>query len=150
LKKIAIGSDHAGYELKEHIKNVLMDMDYEVLDVGTDSEAPTDYPYFGFEVAKVVADKKVDAGVLFCGTGIGMSVVANKVKGIRAALVTDLFTAIQSRRHNDANILVLGGRVLGKGLAEEIVKTWLTTPFDDGRHEKRLEKILEWEKEHFK
>lgn len=150
MKKIAIGSDHAGYELKEHIKNVLTGMGYEVLDVGTDSEASVDYPYFGFEVAKFVSEKKVDGGILFCGTGIGMSVVANKVKGIRAALVTDLFTAIQSRRHNDANILVLGGRILGKGIAEEIVKTWLETPFDGGRHEKRIQKIIEWEKEHFR
>ncbi|MCX7966576.1 MAG: ribose 5-phosphate isomerase B [Syntrophorhabdaceae bacterium] len=149
MKKIALGSDHAGYELKEHIKDVLYEAGYDVLDFGTDSEASVDYPYFGFEVAKTVSDGKTDAGILFCGTGIGMTIVANKVKGIRAALVNDLYTAIQSRRHNDANILVLGGRVLGKGLAEEIVKTWLATPFDGGRHEKRIEKITEWEKEHF-
>jgi len=149
LKKIAIGADHAGYELKEHIKNILIEAGYDVLDFGTDSEASVDYPYFGFEVAKAVSDGKAETGILFCGTGIGMSVVANKVKGIRAALVNDLYTAIQSRRHNNANILVLGGRILGKGIAEEIVKTWLSTPFDAGRHEKRLEKITEWEKAHF-
>ncbi|HPP05988.1 MAG TPA: ribose 5-phosphate isomerase B [Syntrophorhabdaceae bacterium] len=149
MKKIAIGADHAGYELKEHIKNILIEAGYDVLDFGTDSEASVDYPYFGFEVAKAVSDGKAETGILFCGTGIGMSVVANKVKGIRAALVNDLYTAIQSRRHNNANILVLGGRILGKGIAEEIVKTWLSTPFDAGRHEKRLEKITEWEKAHF-
>ncbi|HOJ44103.1 MAG TPA: ribose 5-phosphate isomerase B [Syntrophorhabdaceae bacterium] len=149
MKKIAIGADHAGYELKEHIKNILIEAGYDVLDFGTDSEASVDYPYFGFEVAKAVSDGKAETGILFCGTGIGMSVVANKVKGIRAAFVNDLYTAIQSRRHNNANILVLGGRILGKGIAEEIVKTWLSTPFDAGRHEKRLEKITEWEKAHF-
>lgn len=150
MKKIALGSDHAGYELKEHIKNVLFDAGYDVSDFGTDSEVSVDYPYFGFEVAKAVSEKRADAGILICGTGIGMSIVANKVKGIRASLVSDLFTAVQSRKHTDANVLVLGGRVIGKGLAEEIVKAWLSTPFEGGRHEKRLERIIEWEKEHLK
>lgn len=150
MKKLAIGSDHAGYELKEHIKNLLTEAGYELFDFGTDSEVSVDYPYYGFEVAKVVSEGKADAGILFCGTGIGMTVVANKVKGIRAALVNDIYTAIQSRKHNDANILVLGGRVLGKGIAEEIVKVWLETPFDGGRHTKRIQKIADWEEEHFR
>lgn len=150
MKKIALGSDHAGYELKEHIKNTLIETGYDVIDFGTDSEVSVDYPYFGLEVAKAVSAGDADAGILFCGTGIGMTVVANKVKGIRAALVTDIYTAIQSRKHNNSNILALGGRVTGKGLAEEIVKVWLTTPFEGGRHEKRLERITEWENEHLR
>ncbi|HOV90948.1 MAG TPA: ribose 5-phosphate isomerase B [Syntrophorhabdaceae bacterium] len=148
--KIAIGSDHAGLELKEHIKEILIKMEHEIEDVGTDNACPVDYTDFGLEVAWLVSEEKVERGILVCGTGIGMSIVANKVKGVRAALVTDLYTAIQSRRHNDANILVLGGRITAKGLAEEMVKIWLETPFDGGRHEKRIEKIKAWERKHLK
>ncbi len=145
-----MGSDHAGLELKEHIKETLTKMGHEIDDVGTDNTCPVDYIDFGLEVAWLVSEGKAERGILICGTGIGMCIVANKVKGIRAALVTDLYTAIQSRRHNDANILVLGGRITAKGLAEEIVKIWLETPFDGGRHEKRIEKIKVWEREHLK
>jgi ribose 5-phosphate isomerase B len=144
--KIAIGSDHAGLELKEDIKALLADADYEVTDLGTHSPASVDYPDLGFEVAKLVAAGGADRGILVCGTGIGMSVAANKVKGIRAALVFDLYTAIQSRKHLDANVLVLGGRVTGKGLAEEIVKAWLSTDFEGGRHLGRIKKIEAFEK----
>lgn len=144
--KIAIGSDHAGLELKENIKALLAATDYEVTDLGTHSPASVDYPDLGFEVAKLVAAGGADRGILVCGTGIGMSVAANKVKGIRAALVFDLYTAIQSRKHLDANVLVLGGRVTGKGLAEEIVKTWLSTDFEGGRHLGRIKKIEAFEK----
>ncbi|MBP7526490.1 MAG: ribose 5-phosphate isomerase B [Syntrophorhabdaceae bacterium] len=144
--KIAIGSDHAGLELKENIKALLADADYEVTDMGTHSPASVDYPDLGFEVAKLVAAGGADRGILVCGTGIGMSVAANKVKGIRAALVFDLYTAIQSRKHLDANVLVLGGRVTGKGLAEEIVKAWLSTDFEGGRHLGRIRKIEAFEK----
>lgn len=144
--KIAIGSDHAGLELKENIKALLSAADYEVTDLGTHSTASVDYPDLGFEVAKLVAAGGADRGILVCGTGIGMSVAANKVKGIRAALVFDLYTAIQSRKHLDANVLVLGGRVTGKGLAEEIVKTWLSTDFEGGRHLGRIKKIEAFEK----
>jgi len=144
--KIAIGSDHAGLELKEDIKALLADADYEVTDLGTHSPASVDYPDLGFEVAKLVAAGGADRGILVCGTGIGMSVAANKVKGIRAALVSDLYTAIQSRKHLDANVLVLGGRVTGKGLAEEIVKAWLSTDFEGGRHLGRIRKIEAFEK----
>ncbi|HOJ71338.1 MAG TPA: ribose 5-phosphate isomerase B [Syntrophorhabdaceae bacterium] len=147
---IAIGSDHAGFELKDYIKNILVQMGHNVEDVGTDGLGSVDYPDFGIEVAWLVSEGKVEKGILVCGTGIGMGIVANKVKGIRASLVYDLYTAIQSRKHLDANILVLGGRVTGKGLAEEIVKTWLTTSFEGGRHKKRIEKIEAWEKEHLK
>jgi len=144
--KIAIGSDHAGLELKENIKALLAAADYEVTDLGTHSPASVDYPDLGFEVAKLVAAGGADRGILVCGTGIGMSVAANKVKGIRAALVFDLYTAIQSRKHLDANVLVLGGRVTGKGLAEEIVKAWLSTDFEGGRHLGRIKKIEAFEK----
>ena len=139
--KIAIGADHAGYELKEFIKLFLGVEGCEIFDVGTDSEKSVDYADYGFAVARLVAEGEVDRGILVCGTGIGMSIVANKVKGIRASLISDLYTAVQSRKHLDANILVLGGRVTGKGLAEEIVKAWIATPFEGGRHQKRIEKI---------
>lgn len=144
--KIALGSDHAGLELKEDIKGLLGDGEHELIDVGTNSGTSVDYPDFGLAVANLVAGGKADRGILFCGSGIGMSIVANKVKGIRASLVYDLYTAIQSRKHNDANILVLGGRVTGKGLAEEIVNVWLATEFEGGRHQKRIEKIDAFEK----
>jgi ribose 5-phosphate isomerase B len=148
--KIAIGSDHAGYELKEYVKRILGEMGHTLTDVGTNSDASVDYPDFGFKVAQLVSGSSVDRGVLVCGTGMGMSVVANKVKGIRASLAQDLYTAIQSRKHLDANILVLGDRVIGKGLAEEIVKAWFGTEFEGGRHSKRVEKIKAWEEEHLK
>lgn len=143
--KIAVGSDHAGFELKEYIKKILTERGDTVIDVGTDSMESVDYADFGLKVAQLVSRREAEKGILVCGTGMGMSVVANKVKGIRASVVFDLYTAIQSRRHLDANVLVLGGRVTGKGLAEEITKTWLDTPFDGGRHQKRIDKITAWE-----
>jgi len=146
--KVAIGSDHAGYALKEDVKKVLEGRNDTVVDAGTNTENSVDYPDFGIEVARLVSEGKAEKGILICGTGIGMSVTANKVKGIRAALVFDLYTAIQSRKHLDANILVLGGRITGKGLAEEIVRAWLDTPFEGGRHQKRIDKISDWEKGH--
>lgn len=144
--KVAIGSDHAGFELKDRIRTLLETDGHEVTDVGTDSEASVDYPDLGIAVAELVAKGRADRGVLVCGTGIGMSIAANKVKGIRASLAYDLYTAIQSRKHLDANILVLGGRVTGRDLAEEIVKTWLLTPFEGGRHKHRIDKIEAFEK----
>jgi len=144
--KIAIGSDHAGLELKEYIKGVLAAGGYEVADAGTNSPESVDYPDFAFEVARRVAAGEADRGILFCGTGVGMSVAANKVRGIRAALIYDLYTAAQSRKHLDANVLVLAGRVTGSGLAEEIVKTWLSTEFEGGRHLARIRKIEAFEK----
>jgi ribose 5-phosphate isomerase B len=147
---IAIGSDHAGYELKEYIKHILETGGHIVTDVGTMTEDSVDYPDFGFKVAKLVSDGVMEKGVLICGTGIGMNTVANKVKGVRASLVFDLYTAMQSRKHLDANILVLGARVTGKGLAEEIVKTWFSTAFEGGRHTNRIEKINKWEAEHLR
>lgn len=139
--KIAIGSDHAGFEMKEFVIGVLKAEGHEITDVGTHSEASVDYPDFGIEVARLVAGGLAEKGILVCGTGIGMSIIANKVKGIRASLIYDLYTAIQSRKHLNANVLVLAGRTTGKGLAEEIVKTWLATDFEGGRHQKRIDKI---------
>jgi RpiB/LacA/LacB family sugar-phosphate isomerase len=118
--------------------------------VGAESPVSVDYPDFGIKAASLVARGEVDRGVLICGTGVGMSIIANKVKGIRASLIYDLYTAIQSRKHLDANILVLGGRVTGKDLAAEIVRAWLDTPFEGGRHQKRIEKIERYEKDYLK
>jgi ribose 5-phosphate isomerase B len=143
--KIAVGSDHAGFELKEYVKEILDGRRDTVIDVGTDGTQSVDYADFGLKVAQLVSRGEVEKGILVCGTGMGMSVIANKVKGVRASVVFDLYTAMQSRRHLDANVLVLGGRVTGKGLAEEIVKTWLDTPFEGGRHQKRIDKIKAWE-----
>ncbi len=138
--KIAIGSDHAGYELKEYLLKQLGG-EYEFLDLGTKGPESVDYPDYAQKVATKVTGGDADFGILLCGTGIGMSVAANKIKGVRAALAFDLYTAMQSRRHLDANILVLGALVTGKGLATEIVKAWLATPFEGGRHERRIGKI---------
>lgn len=139
--KIAIGSDHAGFELKEIISQLLKEMGHEVIDMGTASNSSVDYPDFAETVSKAVSEGSVDRGILICGTGIGMSIVANKFKNVRAALCNDLFTAKMSRLHNDANVLAIGGRIVGKDLAKEIVNIWINTPFEGGRHLKRLEKI---------
>ncbi|MBN2654040.1 MAG: ribose 5-phosphate isomerase B [Nitrospirae bacterium] len=139
--QIAIGSDHAGLELKTEVISILNDLGHEPVDFGTDSPASVDYPDFGEKAASAVSTGKTERGILICGTGQGMSMVANKFRGIRAALCNDLFSAKMSRMHNDANMLIMGGRIIGKDLAKEIVKTWLSTPFDGGRHCNRLDKI---------
>jgi ribose 5-phosphate isomerase B len=139
--KVAIGSDHAGFELKKMISHIVKEMGNEVIDMGTGSSCSVDYPDYAEAVADAVSKGKVERGILICGTGIGMSIVANKFKNVRAALCNDLFTAKMSRLHNDANILCLGGRIIGKDLAKEIVHIWFSTHFEGGRHEKRLEKI---------
>ena len=141
LTPIALGSDHAGYALKEFIKAYLIDLNLEVDDCGTLSEDSVDYTDFGIRVAQKVAAGDFNRGILICGTGLGMSMVANRFKYVRAALCHDIFSAMMSRRHNDSNILVLGGRVIGSELAREIVQTWLKTPFENGRHQKRIEKF---------
>lgn len=139
--KIAIGADHAGFELKELISKIVEDTGHEVIDMGTGSSCSVDYPDYAEAVAQAVSDGKAERGILICGTGIGMSIVANKFKNVRAALCNDLFTAKMSRLHNDANILCMGARVIGKDVAIEIVKIWLDTPFEAERHLKRVEKI---------
>ncbi len=140
---IAIGCDHAGFELKEVLKSFLEEYALDADDCGTNGEASVDYTEFGARVARKVASGQNSRGILICGTGLGMSMIANRFSGVRAALCNDLFSAIMCRRHNDANILVLGGRVVGKDLAREILRAWLETPFDGGRHEERIANIDE-------
>jgi ribose 5-phosphate isomerase B len=138
---IIIGADHAAYDLKETVKAFLLDRGIDVQDVGTSDKNSVDYPDFGIRVASAVANGKFTRGILLCGTGIGMSIVANKFPYVRAALCNDVFSATMSRRHNDANVLVMGGRIIGDILALEIVRTWIETPFEGGRHQIRLDKI---------
>jgi ribose 5-phosphate isomerase B len=139
--KIAIGCDHAGVEMKEALLFLLEGMGAEVLDMGTKGPESVDYPDFGEKVSRAVALGEAEKGILICGTGIGMSIVANKVPGIRAALCSEPLSARMSRLHNDANVLVMGGRLIGRSMAEEIARVWLETPFEGERHERRLGKI---------
>jgi ribose 5-phosphate isomerase B len=140
--RIAIGSDHAGYQLKEAIKARLLASGTEVDDVGTTSEASVDYPDYAADVARRVAAGASDRGILICGTGIGMAMAANKVNGIRAASVIDLESARLGREHNDANVLALGARITATELALDIVQTFLDTPFAGGRHQRRIDKVM--------
>ena len=141
MKKIAIASDHGGFDLKKSIIAHLLNIGWKVDDLGPYSGDSVDYPDFGIKLAEEVSGKNVERGIVICGTGIGMSIVVNRFPGIRGTLCSDLFTAKLCREHNDSNILVMGGRVIGKGLAAEIVNTWLNTPFEGGRHQRRLDKI---------
>ena len=144
--QIVIGSDHAAYQLKEKIKAYLIEKGIEVNDVGTYSEDSVDYVDFGIKVSTMVSTGKYEQGILLCGTGLGMSMVANKFPHVRAGLCNGLFSAIMSRRHNDSNILVMGGRVIGEELAREIVRVWLETSFEGGRHQSRINKFDRIEK----
>ncbi len=140
--KLAIGADHGGWELKNQIVDFLKKIsDVDIADYGTNGPGSVDYPDFGRKVAEAVSKGAVDRGILICGTGIGMSMAANRYSGVRAALCHDHFTAQMSRQHNDANVLCIGERVTGRGVALEIVRTWLETGFEGGRHLTRLEKI---------
>jgi len=141
VKKLAIASDHAGFELKESIIAYLHDKGVELEDFGPENNDRVDYPDYGISIARAIQEKKVDRGIVICGTGVGMSIVVNRFPGIRGTLCSDLYTTKLCREHNDSNILIMGGRVIGKGLAEEIVTMWLDTPFEGGRHQKRLDKI---------
>jgi ribose 5-phosphate isomerase B len=140
-EKIIIGSDHAAFQMKETIKSFLHDKGFEVSDQGPECTDSVDYPDFGVKVAALVASKAYERGILMCGTGIGMSMVANRFPHVRAALCGDVFSAAMSRQHNDSNILVMGGRMIGDVLALEIVRVWLETPFDGGRHRRRIDKF---------
>jgi ribose 5-phosphate isomerase B len=145
--RLAIGCDHGGFELKEEVLKFIKTVaNIEVSDLGPAGRESVDYPDYGAKVAEAVSKGTMDRGILICGTGIGMSMVANRYPNVRAALCHDHFTALMSREHNDANVLVMGERVLGKGVALEIVRTWLDTPFAGGRHQKRLDKIQAIEK----
>ena len=139
--KIALGADHGGFELKEKVKKHLLEKNIEVIDFGTHSTESVDYPQFGHAVGHAVANKEVDFGIIVCGTGIGISLAANKVPGVRAALCTNTTMARLTREHNDANILAMGGRIVGDVLALEMVDIFLSTEFAGGRHQKRIDAI---------
>ncbi len=147
--KIAIGCDHAGFQYKEIVKKHLQEKGFEVLDKGTYSEERVDYPVYGEAVANAVASGEADKGIVICGTGIGISIAANKVKGIRAALCTNEYMARMARKHNDANILAFGARVLGIDVVLGIVDEFFSTDFEGGRHEKRVNLIKEIEEKNF-
>ena len=143
--KIAVGSDHAGFDLKKDVLRILADLGSDAVDCGTYGTESVDYPDFGMKVSEMVSKGEAERGILICGTGLGMSMVANKFPHVRAALCNELLCARMSRLHNDANVLVLGGRIIGRDLAAEIVRTWLTTPFEGERHMRRLNKITKIE-----
>jgi ribose 5-phosphate isomerase B len=144
--RIAVGSDHAGFDLKVAMAKHLVDIGHEVIDFGTDApDVSVDYPMFGFAVAEAVADGRADRGVCICGTGIGIGIAANKVVGIRAALVHDVTSARLARSHNDANVVCLGGRTTGRAEATDAIDTFVTTEFAGGQHQRRLDEISEYE-----
>lgn len=141
MSRIALASDHAGFELKEILRDELEELGHEVLDLGTDSLDSVDYPDFGRKAAEAVVAGEAQAGVIVCGTGIGISIAANRVPGARTALCHDITTARLSREHNDANILALGARIIGTEIARDCVRTFLATPFAGGRHQRRVDKL---------
>lgn len=143
--KLGIGSDHGGFELKEQIVEYLEREKIDYIDYGTNSTESVDYPDYGKKVGEAIMSGQVDKGIVICGTGIGISLAANKVKGIRCALCGDTYSARMSREHNDANAIALGGRVLGRDLAIEILSVWLKSEFAGGRHQRRVDKISEIE-----
>ncbi len=143
--KIAIGSDHAGPSLKSKVVELLEGLGHEVIDFGPFDTASVDYPDYGAKVAMAVASGEAERGIVICGTGIGISISANKIRGIRCALCHDLFSAKATREHNDSNVLAMGARVIGEGLALSIVETWIGTEFEGGRHQKRIDKMMELE-----
>ncbi|KIL36635.1 ribose 5-phosphate isomerase [Cohnella kolymensis] len=141
--KIAIGADHAGYRLKDQIVPMLKSLGHEVIDVGCDCADSVDYSDYSIPVCDQVVSGEAERGILICGTGIGMSIAANKIPGIRCALVHDMFSAKATREHNDTNVLAMGERVIGPGLAEEITRIWIETPFSHGeRHQRRIDKVM--------
>jgi ribose 5-phosphate isomerase B len=143
--KIAIGSDHRGFDAKRRLVPMLRQMGHEVTDAGPDGHDSVDYPDFAYQVAKSVSEGRMDRGILICGTGIGMCIAANKVRGVRAAPCHDAITAEMSRRHNDANVLCLSADLLGEELIDRMVRIWLTTDFEGGRHARRVDKIKKFE-----
>ncbi|MDF1508220.1 ribose 5-phosphate isomerase B [Robertmurraya sp. DFI.2.37] len=143
--KVAIASDHGGLNIRQELKQLMDELGIQYEDFGCECETSVDYPDYALPVAEKVASGEFDRGILICGTGIGMSIAANKVKGIRCALVHDVFSAKATREHNNSNILAMGERVIGPGLAREIAKVWLSTNYEGGRHEKRVGKITAYE-----
>ena len=147
---VGIASDHGGYELKEAIYQHLLDQDYQVVNLGCFDESSVDYPDYALKLGESLKEGEFDRGILVCGTGIGISIAANKIPGIRAALCHDIYTAQMAREHNDANVLALGGRITGKNISLRIVDTFMSTKFGEGRHKKRVEKISEIEQKYKK
>lgn len=145
--KVIITADHAGMTIRNEVKDLLDEMEISYEDAGVDGTSSVDYPDYSLAAAKRIAAGEFDRGIFICGTGIGMSIAANKVKGIRCALVHDVYSAKMTRLHNDSNVIALGERVIGAGLAREIVQTWLETSFEGGRHNRRVEKITAYEEE---
>lgn len=145
--RIAIGADHAGFALKQHLIETIVRMGHDLDDRGTHSEEPVDYPAICAEVGRLVAEKRADRGIVVGGSGQGEQMAANKISGVRAALCNDLYTAELSRKHNDANVLALGGRIVAHGLADEIVRLWLSTAFEGGRHQRRIDQIAAIERD---
>ena len=143
MKKIAIASDHGGFDLKESVIYSMREKDLEIDDLGPSSDDSVDYPDYGIKIAQAIIEQKVERGIVICGTGVGMSIVVNRFPGIRGTLCSDAYTAKMCREHNDSNILIMGGRVISKDLALEIVRIWLKTEFEGGRHQRRLDKINE-------
>ena len=139
--RIAIGNDHRGFEAKQQIKSIITQLGHECVDVGSSDDNPVDYPDLAYQAAMAVSKKQVDRAILACGTGIGMSIAANKIKGIRAALCHDELSARVSRHHNNANVLCLSGDLIGEVLLRKIVQVWLDTEFEGGRHQRRIDKI---------
>jgi ribose 5-phosphate isomerase B len=144
--RIAIGADHAGFALKQHLRATLTRLGHDVDDLGTHSSDPVDYPEICASVGRSVAEGRADRGIVLGGSGQGEQIAANKIPGVRAALCNDLYTARLSREHNDANVLSMGARIIGCALAEEIATIWLSTPFAGGRHQRRVEQIMDLEK----
>ncbi len=144
--KIILGGDHAGFALKEKVRQYLLSKGYEVEDAGPTGPEPADYPDYAEKAARRVAAKQADFGVLMCGTGLGVAITANKVRGIRAATCNDTLSAHFARAHNDANVLAMGGRLIDAATAQKVLDTWLSTPFEGGRHQRRVEKIAAIEK----
>ena len=145
--RIAVGSDHRGYRVRAKVLELLAQLGHEVVDMGSHTPAPVDYPDVALSVARKVADHEVDRGILVCGTGLGMCIAANKIPGIRAAPVHDDLTAEMSRRHNDLNVLCLSADMLGERLIDRMVEIWLNTPFEGGRHARRVQKIADLERQ---
>ena len=146
MELIGIASDHGGFDLKANIISFLSELGYELSDMGPENSDSVDYPDYGIKVAQAITKNNVSRGIVICGTGIGMSIVVNRFSGIRGALCSDVFTAKLSREHNDSNILIMGGRIVGHDLAKEIARVWLNTRFEGGRHLKRLDKITQLDK----
>jgi len=145
--KVILTADHAGVTIRDEVKNLLEDMSIDYEDTGCEGGLSVDYPDYSLPAAKRVANGEFDRGIFICGTGIGMTISANKVKGIRCALAHDVYSAKLTRQHNDSNVLAMGERVIGPGLARDIAKTWLETEFDGGRHERRVHKITSYEED---